>query len=266
MELLSIPSRAVAREMKMNVVLPDSYQKNALKKYPVVYVLHGHGDNELGWAQKTPLEELVDQYQVIVVCPNGLVTWYFNSYTNPQLNMEDHIIKEVVPYVDKSFRTLASRKGRAITGNSMGGHGALSLGAKHPKVFGALGSMSGGVDFTPFPNNWNIKDNLGPYTENKNRWEKNTVQYLLPKTRKGTYAIMVSCGTEDVFFDVNKKLDAALTKAGIKHEFDVSSGGHNWPYWKECVLRQFAFFDEYFRSTGATKLNKSIGKDIGKSS
>ncbi|MEG1508275.1 MAG: alpha/beta hydrolase family protein [Akkermansia sp.] len=242
-----VPSKALNKEARLNVILPDSYQSTpANKRYPVIYLLHGHSDDHTAWASRAPIAELADEYQIIFVCPNGEVSWYFNSYTNPQLKIETHIAQEVVPFVDKNFRTIASRKARAITGNSMGGHGALYLGVKHPELFGALGSLSGGVDFTPFPNNWNIKDNLGSYEENKERWQKNTAVSFLPKVKKGQYAIVISCGTEDVFTQVNKNLDEALTKNGIKHEYLSSPGEHSWPYWKEAIKVQTQLFDQFF--------------------
>lgn len=260
---LSIPSKSLGSEAKINVVIPDSYRNEKSrtgKRYPVVYLLHGHGDNQEGWPQKGDITGLADEYGVIFVCPDAQKAWYFDSFTNPVLKMESHIVKDVIPYVDKNYRTIPSRKGRAITGNSMGGHGALYLGAKYPNLFGALGSLSGGVDFTPFPNNWNIQDNLGSYAENKKRWETHTAQYLLPKTKKGIYRIIISCGTEDFFLNVNKNLDKSLTEAGIDHEFLTSPGEHNWVYWSKAIKPQVEFFSDFFKNPtpSRTKDNKKL--------
>lgn len=271
---VTIPSKAMNKEMKANVILPDSYQDSsgkvpsALKRYPVVYLLHGHGDDQTGWPTRTSLEELADQHQLIFVCPNGQTAWYFDSFVEPKVKMETHISKEVVPYVDKHFRTLASPRGRAVTGNSMGGHGALYVGSRHPELFGAIGSLSGGVDLSPFPNNWNIKNNLGVYEENKGRWEKLSAVNFLPKVKKGAFRIIISCGSEDVFTQVNRNLDEALTKAGITHEFLMTPGGHNWPYWKAALVPQVEFFVKFFQSSGALKGQKapsSVGGAVRKS-
>lgn len=254
---MTLPSKAMGKNMPLKIVLPDSYpaskeETDARKgrRYPVVYVLHGHGDNQEGWAAKAPLAELSDKEEIIFVCPNGETSWYFDSKTNPKVKMETHIIKEVIPFIDKNFMTIARRKGRAVTGNSMGGHGALYLSARHPDLFGAAGSLSGGVDFTPFPENWNIKNNLGPYKDNKELWKKNTALYLLPKVQKEKPELIISCGSGDIFFQVNKNLDQALTDAGYQHTFLITPGGHNWDYWKNAIRPQIAFFAEYFRSQG----------------
>lgn len=252
-----LPSKAMGQDMPLKIVLPNSYPDPETKttaqigrRYPVVYLLHGHGDNQTGWPTKTPLSELSDKEEIIFVCPNGKTSWYFDSKTDPKEKMETHIIQEILPFIDENFLTIPRRKGRAITGNSMGGHGALYLGARHPDLFGAAGSLSGGVDFTPFPENWNIKNNLGPYNDNKELWRKHTVLYLLPKVKKKRPRLIISCGSEDFFLNVNKKLDQALTEAGYKHTFLITPGSHNWNYWKEAIRPQIDFFSEYFRAPG----------------
>ena len=91
----------------------------------------------------------------------ALNSWYFDSPVLKDFQYESFYTKTLVPYIDAHYRTVASRQGRAITGLSMGGHGALFLAMRHTDLFGACGSMSGGVDIRPFPLNWNIPDVLG---------------------------------------------------------------------------------------------------------
>lgn len=93
----------------------------------------------------------------------------------------------------------------------MGGHGALYLAIRHQDVFGAAGSMSGGVDFRPFPEKWDIKLRLGDQKTHKENWDKNTVMAQLPLLKDGALQLIIDCGTEDFFFDVNVKLHEALT-------------------------------------------------------
>ncbi len=100
--------------------------------------------------------------------------------------------------------------GRAITGLSMGGHGALYLAFKHQDIFGAGGSMSGGVDMTPYPNNWEISKRLGTYAEFPERWENNSVINLTHSLTPGSLAIIFDCGTDDFFYKVNVKLHERL--------------------------------------------------------
>lgn len=257
---LSIPSKFMNQPMNVSVVLPDSYgddQVKTGKRYPVLYMLHGYGDTYASWITASPIKELADQYDMIVVCPSGLKTWYFDSFTNPAVKMESHIVKEVVPFIDKSLRTVPNRKARAISGNSMGGHGALYLGGKYPNLFGAIGALSGGVDLTPFPQNWDIKENLGEYEANKNRWKTHTVLFQLPKTRKGAQSIIISCGTSDIFYPVNKSLHDALTAAGIEHTFLESDGNHNWDYWAQAIRIQSEFFSNFFKGVKPEEAKKA---------
>ena len=163
------------KNIKTCVMLPDSYKKSG-KKFPVVYLLHGYSGNYGSWAKDfKELKSQVDQYNFIVVGVDGnYSSWYFDSPIDPSFKYETYVVKELVPFIDKQYRTIADRKARAISGLSMGGHGALYLSIKHQDIFGAAGSMSGGVDFRPFPDNWDIKKRLGTITEFPENWDKNT--------------------------------------------------------------------------------------------
>src|SRR3546814_3321287 len=97
--------------------------------------------------------------------------------------------------MDHHYKTVADRKGRAITGLSMGGHGALYLAFRHQDVFGAAGSMSGGVDIRPFPGNWGLSTRLGTYAEQPENWEKNTIVNLVHLLAPGKLALIIDCGT-----------------------------------------------------------------------
>ena len=114
-------SAAMKKNIKAVVITPDSYNKD--KKYPVVYLLHGAGDNYSGWIKKAPgVEATADQYQQIIVCPDGNVTsWYFDSPVNKAWKYETYVTKELVPFIDEHYQTIKDRKGRGITGLSMAG-------------------------------------------------------------------------------------------------------------------------------------------------
>lgn len=249
-ENLLLNSEAMGKEKKAVVVLPDSYdrEENENKRYPVVYMLHGHGDNQESWNAKGGIGGLADSKQVVFICPDGEQTWYFNSFESGKSRMEDHIVKELIPRVDKTYRTKNAPQARAITGNSMGGHGALYLGSRHPEVFGAMGSLSGGADITKFPGNWDIKKSLGEYEKNKQRWTDNAAVTFLPKVKKGQFHVIISCGMEDFFYEVNCDLSERLRKAGVDHWFITSPGAHNWTYWSREVKAQIDFFSDFFNA------------------
>ena len=144
-------------------------------------------------------------------------------------------------------RTYNNRKGRAITGFSMGGHGALWLAFRHPDTYGACGSISGGVDIRPFPENWEMKQLLGPYSENPQRWNEYTVINQLPyNSKSGPLAIIIDCGYYDFFYTVNQKLHEKLRYYNIPHDFLTRPGGHTHEYWNNAIDYQLLFFYKYF--------------------
>ena len=155
---IEIPSVAMKKTYMAAVVLPDSYKKNN-SSYPVLYLLHGGGGHFRDWLTSTPdkmlVKNLADHFNLIVVMPEGeTFGWYLNSTINKENQFESYIIEDVIGKIDKTYRTVKDRKGRVITGLSMGGHGSLYLSSRHPDLFCAAGSMSGAVDLNW--TNWKI--------------------------------------------------------------------------------------------------------------
>jgi S-formylglutathione hydrolase FrmB len=239
-------SAAMKKNIKAVVITPDSY--NQSKALPVVYLLHGAGDSYAGWIKKVPaVQKYADDYQAIIVCPDGNVTsWYFDSPIDPDWKYETYVATELVNWIDKNYKTIKDRKGRAITGLSMGGHGALYLSFKHQDVFGAAGSMSGGVDITPFPLNWNIVKRLGDYDKNAQRWRDNSVVNMTYLLVPNKLALIIDCGKDDFFYQVNMKLHEQLKYSNIPHDFIIRPGGHTWDYWANAIKYQLLYFDSFF--------------------
>lgn len=240
-------SSAMNKEVPNVVILPDTYASEQ-NKFPVIYLLHGAFGDFSNWVTQVPeIANMADQYNLIVVCPDGGYTsWYFDSPIDKNMQYETYVAEELTGFIDRSYRTFKRKQGRAISGLSMGGHGALYLAIRHPNTFGAAGSMSGGVDFTPFPEQWDIALRLGPYAENKARWEKNTVFHLVDDLSDPPLKIIFDCGTDDFFIAVNRALHRKLLKQGIPHDYTERPGGHSWAYWSNAVKYQFLFFQEYF--------------------
>ena len=157
-DTLKVFSPSMKKYIKSSVILPENYS-NSNKKFPVVYLLHGDSGNYATFVKGfKELAQQVDKYGFIVICVDGnYSSWYFDSPIDPKSKYETYIVDELIPFIDKKYKTIVSSEGRAISGLSMGGHGALYLSIKHQDVFGAAGSMSGGVDFRPFPEKWEIK-------------------------------------------------------------------------------------------------------------
>jgi len=240
-------SVSMKKTIKAVVVIPDSYANT--QAFPVVYLLHGYSGKYSDWAIKAKgFEIAVDLYQIIIVCPDGNNSWYWDSPVDSAFKYETYVSKELVDWIDNKYKTIKDRKGRAITGLSMGGHGALYLALKHQDVFGAAGSMSGGVDIRPFPNNWDMALRLGKYSEHPDNWEKNTVINMLHLLKPNSLSLLIDCGTEDFFYKVNENLHQQLLYRNISHDYITRPGAHNWNYWLNAIQYQLLFMSNYFTS------------------
>ncbi|RCH55391.1 esterase family protein [Mucilaginibacter hurinus] len=242
-------SAAMKKNIKAVVVKPEGYVKD--KNYPVLYLLHGFGGNYANWIKSVPgIARIADQHNMLIVCPDGgFSSWYFDSPVDASFKYETYVATELVNFIDKIYATIKNRSGRAITGLSMGGHGALYLAFKHQDVFGAAGSMSGGVDIRPFPLNWNIADRLGKYSEFNKRWDEHTVINLTHLLVPGSLKIIIDCGTGDFFYNVNTALHTKLLDNNISHDFISRPGGHTWEYWADAIGYQALFFNHFFTKT-----------------
>jgi len=241
-------SPSMKKNIKAVVILPDGYEVQS--HFPVVYLLHGHGGSYKDYIKNIPaIKDIADQYQMIVVCADGNVSsWYLDSPEDSSWKYETYVSSELVGWIDQHYKTLASPKGRAITGLSMGGHGALSLAIKHQDVFGAAGSMSGGLDLRPFPDNWNISKRLGTYAQYPERWTANSVTEMLPLLSKHQLSLIIDCGQDDFFYQVNQKFHEKLLYNNIPHDFIIRPGSHNWDYWSNAITYQLLYFHKFFQS------------------
>ena len=247
-DTVRIHSQAMQREISAVVITPDRYAASDTARYPAVYLLHGYSGNHLDWISKAPgVVALADLHQTIIVCPDGgYNSWYLDSPVDSSSQYEKYVAEEVVAFVDTTYRTIADRTGRAITGLSMGGHGALFLTLRHPDTFGAAGSMSGGVDLTYDTDAWEIGEKLGRYEAHPLRWDSLSVVNLVSLRPPDSLAMIIDCGTDDFFFDINQRLHQILLEQNVAHDYIVRPGGHTWPYWRNAVGYQLLFFENYF--------------------
>ena len=242
-DTVNVHSNAMNRDIKAVVISPDKKSGNL----PVVYLLHGHGDTYKGWISHKPeLKDIVDREQIIIVCPDGQNSWYWDSPVKPEMKFETFISDELINFVDSNYPTIKDRKGRAITGLSMGGHGAMWISLRHKDKFGAASSMSGGVDIRPFPNNWGMANLLGPECDNQEIWEQHSAINQIDRLKNGELAIMIDCGKDDFFFEINQDFHNKLDKYKITHDYIVRPGVHNWDYWVNCSDYHIMFFKKYF--------------------
>lgn len=239
-----VKSPSMNKDVKVVYVLPNQVVG---RKCPVVYLLHGYGGNARSWvALKPELPRIADEKGIIFVCPDGKNSWYWDSPRNPSYRYETFVSSELVEYTDRHYATISGRQARAITGFSMGGHGALWNAFRHKGVFGAAGSMSGGVDIRPFPKNWEMSRQLGDYDTNKFSWDDHTVVNQLYWIENGDLALIIDCGEDDFFLEVNKDLHKRLLDKKIDHDFITRPGGHAGAYWNNSIDYHILFFDKFF--------------------
>ena len=238
-----LTSKLTNREMPYRVILPANYNNSNEKTfYPVIYLLHGltgHFDN---WTDRTKLAEYAKKYNYIIVTPEGGDGWYTDSVSVPADKYESYIIQELIPEVDKKFRTIADREHRIIAGLSMGGYGAIKFGLKYPEKFILVGSFSGALGIVALPSKAtttfpSIKNVFG---EDESPTRKNNdifrvVRESAAEQIKALPFIYFDCGTEDFLFQSNRDFADLLVEKKIKHEFRQLPGGHTWTFWNAQV-------------------------------
>jgi S-formylglutathione hydrolase FrmB len=245
-DTIAIYSPTMKKSRKCVVIKPDYYQKKK-KLYPVVYLLHGYGGSYNNWINRVPeIKKYADDFEVMIVCPDGdSSSWYLDSPVDKYSQFETYIAKEVTSFIDKNYRTIKTAKGRAITGLSMGGHGALYLAFNNPDIFGACGSMSGGFNLMETRHKYDLYKRIGD-TIHMEAWKKFSMVNIAESAKNDSLAIIFDCGIKDPFFQANKELHEKLLKRGIAHDYIERPGNHSWVYWTNSVPFHFLYFKKFF--------------------
>jgi S-formylglutathione hydrolase FrmB len=264
-ESLSIDSKILGKQLKYTIYLPYDYETSN-RYYPVVYLLHGLGDNDMGWIQFGEANLIADECiatreipPMILVMPDGGTSFYMNNFDN-SLRYEDFFIQEFMPYVEKTYRIRAEKRYRGIAGLSMGGFGTLNFALKYPDKFAACVAFSAalfseeGIMTTKAEGwDWINKNLFGPYQDGEarlNNQYRNNNPFDITKTKgKDAYRdlrIYIDCGDDDFLTDDNCRFHIHLNKLGIKHEFRMRDGIHNWPYWRSGLPVGLKFIGESF--------------------
>lgn len=244
---INVPSKSMKNEVKVIVIVPDGISEVSVR-YPVVYLLHGYDGNEKQWLTTKPdLPQIADEKGVIFVCPDGKNSWYIDSPKDKTSQYETFISSELIAYIDGNYSTIADRRYRAITGLSMGGHGALLNAIKHSDVFGAAGSMSGAIDILRLSNRYGLMNLLGNPKERLANWQASSVMHQIVSLTDGKIAICFDCGTKDFTFSYNEALHKSLIDKGIGHEYIVRPGTHSHDYWRNSIDYHILFFCKFFQ-------------------
>lgn len=237
--------------MKVVVITPDAADVDgSTANIPVVYLLNGYGGDYTSWLNVRPdLGEMADNYGIFMVMPSGMDSWYWDSPIDPSMQMESFITGELVPELRSRFSAMSTDPQlNAITGLSMGGHGAMWLAMHHPDLWGNIGSTSGGLNIMPFPEKWKMALRLGAQQDNYQRWQQYTVINNLDLLKANGQNIIFDCGSEDFFNGVNADVHAKMLEMKIKHDYISRPGVHNRKYWNNSIVYQLLYFDSCFRA------------------
>lgn len=246
-EKVAFESKLTGQSLPYNVLLPPDYdaKASAQTRYPVLYLLHGLGGSANDWvSQRAHLSDYVARYQMIVVVPEGKAGWYTDGVV-PGEKFESYVVEELMPDVEKRFRTVEAREGRAVAGLSMGGYGALKFGLKYPDKFIFAASMSGALAapswVTQMPLQAFVKPSITHVygTADSPVRASNDIYKIvreMPKERVATLPYFyLDCGTEDILLSDNRDFAALLVEHKIPHEYRQLPGTHSWPYWDRQV-------------------------------
>jgi putative tributyrin esterase len=247
-EIVRFQSTTLAEERTILVMLPLDYD-TAARRYPVLYLLHGADPDITDWARGTNLSYYAAQHQLIIVTPDASHGWYVNSVANPKAHYDDYIMKDVIAYVDKNFRTIPEPFARAIAGVSMGGYGAMLLGLEHRDQFAAIGSFSGSLAAAHFPPEAIPKN---PTDEEKKKIQEYIGWMGAPGSKEEKARdvfelvqqipvdevpmLFLVCGGQDDGFEQTHAFLKVLAKRRIPYEYrEISPRGHEWRIWNEEI-------------------------------
>jgi len=238
-ELFTLSSDNTPFEDSVLVFKPADY--SAKNIYPMVILLNGYSGNFRQWPDIYDLSKLTEEYKFLIVSPDGFYSsWYLeNSLTG--FNYHSFLIDDLIPFIKNKYSVDPSNI--FISGLSMGGHGAITIFLRNPKYFSAAGSTSGILDITKFPDSWKMKEQLGDYNLNKNKWESNSAYYLIDSVNIGDKPIFIDCGTEDFAYDVNLNFFLKAKEKKLKVSFLTQPGDHSKSYWAGSIKKHFDFFD-----------------------
>lgn len=256
---LKMESKILKMERKFAVYLPPDYETSS-RSYPILYLLHGLGDDQTGWIQYGEVKKIADNSikngdttPMIIVMPDANTgrIGYFNIPSQRWM-YEDFFFEELMPYVESKYRIKSDKRFRAISGLSMGGGGTLTYALHRPDLFSAAAPLSAATGSTDVDESLDRIKRYGiEFTreEMKNLLENNHPLNLIKKMKLSDINSIrwyIDCGDDDYLFEDNSLLHIAFNKKGIKHEYRVRDGAHNWTYWRESLPLVLEFVSKGF--------------------
>ncbi len=260
---LSMNSMILNMERKFAIYLPPDYETSQ-RSYPVLYLLHGSGDDQTGWIQFGEVLRIADNAikdgtatPMIIVMPDADTgrRGYVNDLSG-EWRYEDFFFQELLPYVEANWRIKAKKRYRAVAGLSMGGHGTFTYALHHPELFSSACPLSAATGPSSVEN---LKDRLERYSQDKNRkysdkeleayYQKYSSVYMManmPMDSLKSVRWYIDCGDDDFLYEGNSLIHITMREREIPHEFRIRDGAHNWTYWRESLPQVLKFVSDAF--------------------
>ncbi|MCJ8166297.1 alpha/beta hydrolase-fold protein [Pontibacter sp. E15-1] len=262
MDNLTMKSKILKSNRKYAVYLPPGYN-DSQRSYPVLYLLHGAGDDQTGWVQFGEVLRLTDKAiadgtatPMIIVMPDANTgqRGYFNDATG-EWRYEDFFFEEFMPFVEKEYRIKSEKRFRAVAGLSMGGGGSFMYALHHPELFSSACPLSAAVGALSLAEAKTFMARIGnkPVTATdaqvEAHYKRNSALELIgamPADSVKQVRWYIDCGDDDFLYEGNALVHIAMRKKEIPHEYRVRDGAHNWTYWREALPQVLGFVSESF--------------------
>lgn len=258
---LSHKSKILNTDRNFAIYLPPDYETSQ-RRYPVLYLLHGAGDNQDGWVQFGEVLHIADKAitegkatPMIIVMPDAFTNkmGYFNDIRG-DWDFEDYFFEELMPYVENTYRIKPEKRYRAIAGLSMGGGGTFVYALRHPELFSSACPLSAYIGQLTLEDEKNSLTNFYKVENVQNYdvetfFEKNNVLPLIESTPVEAIKSVrwyIDCGDDDFLYEGNSLVHIAFRKKEIPHQYRVRDGGHTWTYWRESLPEVLRFVSEAF--------------------
>jgi S-formylglutathione hydrolase FrmB len=260
----SVSSKILARAVPYCVLLPASFDADKTRRFPILYFLHGLGDNEQAFIH-TGAWNLVEEFRekgrlkdFLIATPAGEASFYINS-RDGKVRYEDFLLREFLPFIESRYRVRAGRANRAVSGISMGGYGAFHLAFAHPELFSSVSAHSAalieklpaflsGNTAMPATGRSRILGAVFGLPPDPAFWERNSPLTLARTASISRLKIYFDCGTDDDFgFEAGAAaLDKILTSRKTPHEFHLYPGRHDWSYFASHLEASLSFHSALF--------------------
>jgi len=258
-DALTMESKILGGERKYALYLPPDYNTSQ-RNYPVLYLLHGGGDDQAGWVQFGEVLRITDQgikagtaTPMIIVMPDANTgrRGYFNDVKG-EWRYEDFFFDEFVPFVEKQYRIKGQKRYRAVAGLSMGGGGSFMYALHRPDMFSSacpLSASTGPLSLEDAKRRLTRGNQEVTEAEVETYYNRHSALALvnaMPDDKKKAVRWYIDCGDDDFLYEGNSLIHIAMRKKEIPHEFRIHDGGHTWTYWRTALPTVLSFVSDAF--------------------